>query len=153
MPDGDVPEDAELPDLPLVIDDAAGVPRTLGYVTTIFPDRCETRLALDERHSNRNGRIHGGIHATLLDVAMGFAASRAFARGEGGRTPETDVLTLTLVTNFVGVSDGAQVVATGRIDRHGRSIAFGSGEVRDADGVLLATGTGTFKRTRSRGGR
>ena len=135
------------------MDDLAGVPSTLGYVTTVHPDRCETRLALDGRHANRNGRVHGGVHATILDAAMGFACSRAFAAAEGGTTPETDVLTLTMVTNFVGASDGAELIATGRVDRHGRSVAFASGEVRDERGVLLATGTGTFKRTRSRGAR
>ena len=154
-PDTDDPEgaDPEAADLPLSIDDLAGIPTTLGYRTTIHADRAETRLSLDARHANRNGRVHGGVHCTILDAAMGFAASRAFARAEGGRTPDTDVLTLTLVTNFVGASDGREMIAVGRIDRHGRSLAFASGEVRDERGTLLATGTATFKRTHSRGAR
>ena len=152
MPDGgDGPAGGD--DLPLVIDDLAGMPATLGYVTTVHDAHCETRLALDARHANRNGRVHGGIHATVLDAAMGFAASRAFARAEGGRTADTDVLTLSLTTNFVGASDGDTLVATGRVDTHGRSVAFASGTVHDGEGRLLATGTATFKRTRTRGGR
>ena len=140
-------------DLPLVIDDLAGVPTTLGYVTTVFDTHCETRLELDGRHSNRNGRLHGGILATILDAAMGFAASRAFAKAEGLTTDETDVLTLSMTTNFVGATDGRVATATGRIDRHGRSVAFASGRVEDENGALLATATATFKRTRSRGAR
>ena len=143
----------EAEDLPLVIDDLAGMPQTLGYATTIFDAHCETRLVLDDRHANRNGRVHGGIHATVLDAAMGFAASRAFAKNEGGRTAQTDVLTLSLTTNFVGASDGREIVATGRVVRHGRSVAFSVGEVHDERGTLLATGTATFKRTKSRGSR
>ena len=139
--------------LPQLIDDLRGLPETLGYATTIFDAHTETRLLLDERHANRNGRIHGGVLATVLDAAMGFAASRAFAKAEDGRTSEIDVLTLSMTTNFVGVTDGREIVATGRIDRHGRSIAFASGEVRDENGALLATGTASFKRTRSKGSR
>ena len=140
-------------DDPLVIDDLKGVPETLGYVTRVYADRAETTLDLDGRHANRNGRVHGGVHVTILDAAMGFAASAAFARAEGGRTEETDVLTLSMTTNFVGASDAARIVATGRVDRHGRSIAFASGEVRDEADTLLATATASFKRTRSQGSR
>ena len=138
---------------PLLIDDLRGVPETLGYTTRVFPDRAETTLDLDARHANRNGRVHGGVHVTILDAAMGFAASAAFAGPEGGRVQDTDVLTLSMTTNFVGATDHARIVATGRVDRHGRSIAFASGEVRDGEGTLLATATASFKRTRSMGSR
>lgn len=137
----------------LVIDDLKGVPETLGYVTRVFATHAETTLHLDHRHANRNGRVHGGIHVTILDAAMGFAASAAFAKAEGGTTAGTDVLTLTLTTNFVGASARDTIVATGRVDRHGRAIAFASGEVRDDEGTLLATATASFKRTRSTGSR
>ena len=140
-------------DEPLVIDDLKGVPETLGYVTRVHADRAETTLDLDHRHANRNGRVHGGVHVTILDAAMGFAASAAFAAAEGGRTEDTDVLTLSMTTNFVGATAHDRIVATGRVDRHGRSIAFASGEVRDGAGTLLATATASFKRTRSTGAR
>ena len=138
---------------PVRITDLKGLPETLGYATTIFEDRTETVLDLDRRHANRNGRVHGGVHATILDACMGFAASAAFAKAEGGEAATTDVVTLTLTTNYTGATDSNRIVATGRVSRHGRSIAFASGEVRDDDGVLLATGTASFKRTRKVGGR
>lgn len=140
-------------DDPLVIADLKGVPETLGYTTRVFATHAETTLDLDARHGNRNGRVHGGVHATILDAAMGFAASAAFARADGGRTAETDVLTLSMTTNFVGATDAGRIIATGRVDRNGRSIAFASGDVRDDAGTLLATATASFKRTRSVGSR
>lgn len=149
----DMPTWEEGGEAPILVADLKGVPETLGYATRVFPTRAETTLDLDARHANRNGRVHGGIHATVLDAAMGFAASAAFARAENGRTADTDVLTLSMTTNFVGATDRDRIVATGRVDRHGRSLGFASGEVRDDEGTLLATATATFKRTRSVGGR
>ena len=140
-------------DAPLRIADLRGIPEALGYATTIYGERAETILDLDARHANRNGRVHGGVHATILDAAMGFAASSVFARLEGTGIAETDVLTLTLTTNYVGATPRDRIVATGRVDRHGRSIAFTSGHVRDDEGTLLATATASFKRTRSSGSR
>ena len=138
---------------PIRVADLRGMPRTLGYATTIHPTHAETVLDLDARHANRNGRIHGGVLTTVLDAAMGFAASTAFALAEGGHPARTDVLTLSLTTNFVAATDAGRVTATGRVDRNGRAIAFASGEVRDDAGTLLATGTASFKRTRSVGAR
>ena len=141
------------PDYPFVIEDLKGLPETLGYVTTIFDTHAETRLDLDGRHANRNGRLHGGVLATLLDAALGFAASDAFRKAEDGDTWDVPVLTLAMNVNFVAATDSDAIVATGRVDRAGRAIAFASGRVEDGRGELLATGTATFKRTRLRGNR
>lgn len=99
-------------------------------------------LDIQAQHRNRNGTLHGGIHAMMLDAAAGFSASRAMA-GEGALVP---VLTLSLTTNFVqGASDG-RVVATGRVTGGGYKIAYATAQIEDAAGRVLSSASGVFKR-------
>lgn len=103
-------------------------------------DRAVVEMVVDERHLNRSGIVHGGVYAALLDTALGFAACYA---------PESEktrrALTLSLTTNFIAsVRSGLVRTEAWRVGG-GKSIYFGEAEVRDADGQLLASGTGTFK--------
>ncbi len=92
---------------------------------------------------NRNGTLHGGIHAMMLDAAAGFAASRHLGRGGADLVP---VVTLSLNTSFVGAGGSGQVIATGSVTGGGRKVIYAEAEIRGADGTLLSKGTGVFKR-------
>lgn len=127
----------------LVVADETGLQRSLGYVNHIFADRTETHLDVDDRHTNRHGTLHGGIYSMLMDSACGFAASRALSeRGE------QKVFTVSLTVNYLAGATSNHVYAVGRVARAGGSIVYSNGEVFDSNGVLLATGTGVFKRAR-----
>jgi acyl-coenzyme A thioesterase PaaI-like protein len=54
-------------------------------------------------------------------------------------------LTLSLTVNYLGRSDGQRMIAEARRTGGGRRTFFAEGEVRDEDGVLLATGSGVFR--------
>lgn len=105
---------------------------------------CELQLMLAERHLNRRGRLQGGVTATLLDAACGYAGLlRAGQAGPG------EAATITLSVNYLAKLSQGRVLAIGRVTGSGRSIYFSSGELLAGDGTLAATAQGSFKRAPS----
>jgi uncharacterized protein (TIGR00369 family) len=97
-------------------------------------------LTVERRHRNRSGGIHGGVLATLIDTACGYAGTFV----PGG--PPRSGLTLALTTQFLApVPPGSRLVAEARRTGGGASIFFASCEVRDQHGTLIARGDGTFR--------
>jgi len=90
--------------------------------------------------ANRQGIPHGGLHATLMDTAMGFA---------GCFTGDTDkhqmALTLSMTVNYLGQAQGTRLIAEGHVSGGGRKTYFAKAEVTDDMGNLLATATGVFR--------
>lgn len=138
-----------MPSLPPdgTICDETGSQRLIGYVVDLSAGdgRGRCHLDVDERHLNRHEMLHGGISTTLLDSAMGMTATLAF--DPVGLSP---VLTVSLATNYIAPAGPGRVTATGEVAGHGRSVCHVSGELRDAEGRLIATATGVFKRVRGR---
>jgi uncharacterized protein (TIGR00369 family) len=100
----------------------------------------EFTLELEPRHLNRQGILQGGLTATLLDAACGYAGLFVPL----GHAP-AHAATLALSINYVSASRQGALRAIGRRAGGGRNIYFSHGEVRGEDGVLVATGQGTFK--------
>lgn len=94
-------------------------------------------MAVDERHENFHGVTHGGAQMSLLDMAMGGAVRRTLAEGEG-------CASITINTDFLRVVPKGRMVARGRVDRRGATMAFASGELEGADGKLAARATGIW---------
>ena len=99
-------------------------------------------LDIEPKHRNRNGTLHGGIHAMMLDAAAGFSASR-FLAGEGQLVP---VITLSLNTSYIGAVAEGQVVATGKVTGGGRKIVYATAQITDPAGRVLSSAAGVFKR-------
>jgi acyl-coenzyme A thioesterase PaaI-like protein len=91
-------------------------------LTHIEPGRIEATLALGEQHQQQRGFAHGGLVATMADLAAGFAA-------------------VTLVPDGVGV--GTQIKAIGWVLKAGRRLHFCEAEVW-CDDVLIAKATATM---------
>ncbi|MDM7458087.1 MAG: PaaI family thioesterase [Paracoccus sp. (in: a-proteobacteria)] len=125
--------------------DETGTQRLIGYVLDIgSPDlRARCLLDLDDRHLNRQGILHGGIAATLLDNAMG--ATGSLTVDPSGRHPFT---TLSLTVNYLAPGRPGRVTATGRVTGGGRTTLFIEGELRHDDGTLIATAIGVFRKSR-----
>ncbi|MEM8811226.1 MAG: PaaI family thioesterase [Pseudomonadota bacterium] len=132
-------------DDPIIRTDLTGHQRHVGYVSYVYPDRTEVTLTPDERHMNRHDVIHGGVVATLLDAALGLAASRHLAEDAG-----VVVVTVSMTINYIAATQKADVVATGRVVGGGYKTVFAEGDVRTVDGLLLATASGVFKRGKPR---
>ena len=83
---------------------------------------------------------HGGVHATLLDSAMGFAGCYT-----GDPDRQQNALTLSLTVNYVGQAQGSRLIAEGRRIGGGRKTYFAEGRLTDDLGNLVATASGTFR--------
>ena len=132
------------------IRDQSGAQTLVGYVVDVGqPDQCaRARLDVTDSHANRNGMLHGGIIAMMLDAACGFTASMRLGDG----VALTPLVTVSLTTQFVsGARIGSRVTATGYATGGGRKIAHIRGELVDEAGVIIATAQGVFKKTTARG--
>ncbi|WP_224815369.1 PaaI family thioesterase [Hasllibacter sp. MH4015] len=113
----------------------------LGYrLTRWSKDRATVEMPIAPHIQNRQGLPHGGIHATLLDTAMGYAGCFT-----GDRDAPRMALTLSLNVNYLSRPKGALLIATARRTGGGRSTFFAEGEVRDDLGTVIATSTGVFR--------
>lgn len=101
-------------------------------------------LSLSKRHLNAENRLHGGVIASMLDAACGLPV-----RVIADDADLVRAVTLTLSVNYIAAPKGPLVRASGRITGGGRRVLFAEGELRDHDGSLVATGTGSFKRLSS----
>ena len=116
----------------------SGAQSLVGYTIDVGqPDR-RGRVWLDigPQHINRNGKLHGGIQAMLLDAACGFTASMHL----GGGAALTPIVTLSLALTYTGSAGlGSRVTATGYLTGGGRRIAQIRGELTDETGAAVAT--------------
>ncbi|HYG87842.1 MAG TPA: PaaI family thioesterase [Azospirillum sp.] len=107
--------------------------------------RAEFDLAVDHRHTNWQGVLQGGLLATMLDAACGYAGL-AGVPGEADRQG----VTLSLAVNYLGRVEvgagGRRLRAVGEVTGGGRRIYFSHGTVLTEDGTVVATAQGSFKR-------
>ena len=105
------------------------------------------QLELKEHHFNLYGIPHGGVHATLLDIAMGTAASFP---DESGR--EVDSVTLNLSVDYIAPPSSNMLTASAMVTKKGKSIAYCTAEIFDEHKKLVASGRSIFKLYDSREG-
>lgn len=127
------------PDVPAA--PGSGAHDLIGYDIDLSAGDGTARVVLDlaPKHLNRNGSLHGGIIAMMLDASAGFAASLASGQGL------IPVVTVALNTQYLAPAISGRVVATGMVKQAGGSICYADAELRDDAGTLLATGNGVFK--------
>ena len=106
-----------------------------GAVTLAVPFRAEL--------SQQHGFFHGGIVATLLDTACGYAAVERAA-------PGASVLTVEFKLNFTAPARGALLRVTGRVVKAGRTLTICLGEA-EVDGAPCATMLATMMTRADRG--
>jgi uncharacterized protein (TIGR00369 family) len=124
--------DGTLPPPPiLALMNLEAVSATIGEVTF--------RCTPDESHYNPIGTVHGGFVCTVLDSVLGCAAQSTLPAGTGYTSLEIKVNYLRALT-----VDSGELTAIGRVTKPGRRAAFTEGEVRDAEGRLIATASSTL---------
>lgn len=79
--------------------------------------RVVLRLPSDARLTQQNGLFHGGVIATIADVAGGYAGYSLFEAG-------TDVLTVEFKLNLLAPARGAFLTAHGEVLKSGRTLTI-----------------------------
>jgi len=137
MTDADAPEAS-----PVTGEHPYPLQRLMGFEVTEWSEGfARVELPLDsDRHGNRYGIPHGGVHATLIDTACGYAGCWT-----GDPARPRMAMTLSLTINYVGRASGERMIAEARVTGGGRRSFFADAQVRDETGRLVATGTATLR--------
>src|SRR6185295_2798568 len=106
----------------------------------IEPGRVRLRLPHREDTMNRAGSLHGGVTASLLDVA-GVAAAHSVA----GHGIDAGVSTIDLAVHYLASAGREAVVMDGIVTRRGREIVFVEATVATSSGTPIARSTGVVR--------
>jgi uncharacterized protein (TIGR00369 family) len=102
-----------------------------GFVRVEMPVRRE--------HRNTVGYLHGGVIASLLDIAGAVSGSYGIAE-------EYVSVTINLNCNFIAPHKADHVIAEGELIRTTKSLFFAQAKLFDPENKrLCATATGTYK--------
>ena len=97
-------------------------------------------MRVQEKHTNARGTLHGGVLASIADIALGYGLATS-------TTPPTSMVTASLSVDFAGSAQiGDWVETTLDIQKIGSRMAFanvyfsvGSERIARASGVFLVT--------------
>jgi uncharacterized protein (TIGR00369 family) len=115
-------------------------------LTAWEPGHATFSLEIEPRHLNLQRSLQGGVIATMLDVACGYAGLRM----RPGQPPVNAATVMLNIGYSAGVKEGT-VVAQGRVTGGGRRIYLASAELLAKDGTLIATAQGAFRRSTPQG--
>ena len=111
-------------------------------VEEVEPGRALVYIDVEEFHLNGVGTLHGGVYASLIDNAMGLSVLALV----GVRTA-----TIQMDVHFLGAVHAGRITCESEVVHRTRRTATAEARVRDADGELVALGTGTFRVFESKG--
>ena len=113
--------------------------RTLGAVLESIESGTVTiTCEFDERLTQQHGLFHGGVVASLVDVACGYAALSVLP-------DDREVLTVEFKVHFLKPARTERLVAVGQVIQAGRTLTVCEGSVFDATRTrVLARMTATM---------
>ena len=105
-------------------------------IADVSAGRAELFIDIEPFHLNGNGTLHGGMYATLIDNAMGFAVADL---------TKVRIATTQMNVHFLAPVSSGRITCTAEVVHRTRRTATAEAKVRAADGTLLAMGTGAFR--------
>lgn len=106
-------------------------------IAEIHEGKVIVTLKVQPHHLNLIGIVHGGVHATLIDSAMGLVAMIA--------RPHDSVVTTNLSMNYVAKAELGRIIVTAEMIHSSRKSISTQACARMENGELCAFGTGTFR--------
>lgn len=116
-----------------------GFMRSIGAVLeSVEPGTVTITCEFSKELTQQHGLMHGGVIASLVDVACGYAALSMLA-------DDREVLTVEFKVNFLKPANTDRVVAIGKVVQSGRTLTVCEGSVLDATRTkVLARMTATM---------
>jgi len=135
---------AEIPDYKAYVEKQIELNRhitDLGFRTiAIEPGSYKGKLAIEQKHLQHTGFLHGGVISSLCDVCCGFAAFSVINK-------EQVVLTVELKVSYLNPGIGSHVLGNGWVLKKGGSLIFCESEiiaVQNEQETLIAKATATM---------
>ncbi len=114
---------------------------SLGFkVVEWKPDYVVIEFVIQGHHRNRSGLLHGGVIATLIDAACGYAGCYCSVKDNMRLA-----VTLSLTTSYIGSATSGTIRAIGKKRGGGRKIFAATAEVFNEQDELLAVGESTYR--------
>ena len=119
--------------------DRQGFMRTLGAVLeSVEPGTVTVTCGFNQELTQQHGLFHGGVVASLADVACGYAALSVMPA-------DREVLTVEFKVHFLKPATTDRMIAVGQVVQAGRTLTVCEGSVFDATRTrLLARMTATM---------
>ena len=121
---------------------------TLGAtLDTVNPGKVEIRLPFQQHITQQHGFVHGGVVATVLDSACGYAALSLMGEQDG-------ILSIEFKVNFLAPAQGETFIAIGQVRKPGRTISVCEADflaLGDEQRKLIATMTATMMSVATQG--
>lgn len=118
-----------------------GFLRHLGVeMIDLQPGYCEMEVAFGEQLSQQHGYFHGGLVATVADVAAGYAA---FSLTES----DASMVTAEFKINFIAPAKGERLIARGSVIKPGKTLTVCQCDVvciNDGAETMCAVALATF---------
>jgi uncharacterized protein (TIGR00369 family) len=105
-------------------------------VEDVEPGQSVMYIDVEDFHLNGTGTLHGGVYASLIDNAMGLSVLALV----GVRTA-----TIEMNVHFLGAVSGGRITCESQVVHRTRRTATAEAKVHDAQGDLVAMGTGAFR--------
>lgn len=99
--------------------------------------QCRMEVAVQEKHLQPFGVVHGGVCSSLVDATAFWAVYSQVDEGLGMTTVE-------LKLNFLEPASSGILIATGRSLRVGKHLCLGEATVVNDTGAIIAHGTSTM---------
>jgi uncharacterized protein (TIGR00369 family) len=109
-------------------------------IIALRPGFVEVEVPFAQSLSQQHGYFHGGVVATLADVASGYAAFSLL-------DPDASNVTVEFKVNLLAPAEGARLIARGSVIKPGKTLTVCQSNVFAASGdgeKLCATALATF---------
>lgn len=107
-------------------------------IVSVMPGEVTFSCVPDESAYNPIGLVHGGLVCTVLDSVLGCAVQSTLPAGVAYTSIEIKVNYLRPVH-----ADSGELTARGWVTKPGRRVAFAEADVRDPNGKVVATASGS----------
>ncbi len=97
----------------------------------------ELKIDLKDKHLNHGGIAHGGVLASLCDIALAEAVHTSMKKDEWCVTAELNI-------QFLSPAFPEELIAFGKLIRKGANLAFVEGGVKSKKGTLIVKATGIW---------
>jgi uncharacterized protein (TIGR00369 family) len=107
------------------------------HITNLDWGESRLEIAVEEKHLQPFGMVHGGVYASVMDAAAFWAVQPQIGDDFG-------VTTVELKLNYLAPTSSGSLIAKGKSIKVGQSICLAEASVENETGKLLAHGTETM---------